>query len=127
MRKNLLLIILSIILTFALCSCGRSIPEMEREAKKEAAFNDGYEAGYDEGYREGLSDAQERLKNLLHDLSWDTKNENGVDAETAIQILTNYADGEPITEAQLNQAIWAIKQYYWESYWAIGDIDNYYE
>lgn len=125
MRKNLLLIILSIILTFALCSCGRSIPEMEREAKKEAAFNDGYESGYDEGYREGLSDAQERLENILHEMSQDE--ENGVDAETAIQILTNYADGESITNEQLNQAIWTIRQYYWNSYWAIHDSDSYYE
>ena len=98
---------------------------MEREAKKEAAFNDGYESGYDEGYREGLSDAQERLENILHEMSQDE--ENGVDAETAIQILTNYADGESITNEQLNQAIWTIRQYYWNSYWAIHDSDSYYE
>ena len=100
---------------------------MEKEAKKETAFDNGYEAGYEEGYREGLSDAQERLEDLLFDLSYDVKVQNGVDSETAIQILTNYADGEPIAEEQLNQAIWAIRQYYWDSYWAIHDSDTYYE
>ena len=125
MKKFVSVVLVSVIVAFALSSCERSIYEMEREAKREAAFNDGYESGYEEGYHEGISSAQEHLSDVLQDVSWDVKNENGIDPETAIQILANYADGEPVTEQELEQAIRTIRQYYWDSYWAINDSDSY--
>lgn len=127
MKKFVAVILVSIIIIFAFSSCERSIYEMEREAKREAAFNDGYEAGYEEGYQKGVSDAQKHLIDELQDISWDIKDENGIDPETAAQILANYADGEPVTEQELEQAIWTIRQYYWDSYWAINDSDSYNE
>ena len=126
MKKILLSIILCAFMFVSLSSCERSIYEMEKEAKREAAYNDGYEAGYDDGYHEGISDAQEHLENRIQDISWDVKEAHGISPEKALQILTNYADGEPVTEAQLHQAIWAINEYYWDSYEDINDIDTYY-
>ena len=127
MKKFCTLILAIIFIGTCLSSCNKSVYAMEKEAKREAAFNDGYGVGYEEGYQEGISDAQKRIENVLSDLSWDTKNKNGVDPETALQILTNYVDGEPVTEEELNQAIWSLKQYYWDSYWAIHDSDSYSE
>ncbi len=130
--KKLLIIGLTAVLSTCLlssCSSGRSIYEMEKDAKREAAFNDGYDVGYEEGYWEGywegVSNAQERLEDVIWNLSWETKNEHGISPETALQILTNYADGEPITEQELQRAIWAIKHYYWSSYDAVNDSDSY--
>ncbi len=119
MKKSILIITLLAATFLFLSSCQRSIYEMEREAKREAAFNDGYDVGYEEGYWEGISDAQEHLEDVLQDLLLE------IEPEEAIQILTNYADGEPITEEELHKAIWAIHQYYWDSYHAINDSDSY--
>ena len=117
MKKSILIITLLTVVFFS--SCQRSIYEMEREAKREAAFNDGYDAGYEEGYWEGVSDAQKHLEDVLQDISLD------IEPEAALQILTNYADGEPIPEEELHKAIWAIHQYYLDSYQAINDSDSY--
>lgn len=114
-KKCISVFALLIVLILCLSSCKRSIYEMEREAKREAAYNDGYEAGY----AEGISDAQERLEDVLLELSLE------IEPEAAIQILTSYVDGETVTEEQLHEAIWAINQYYWDSYWAINDSDSY--
>ena len=119
-------VIMCVILAFCLFSCERSKYAMEQDAKYESAYSDGYSVGYDEGYSEGISDAQEHLENRIQDISWDVKEAHGISPEKALQILTNYADGEPITEAQLHQAIWAINEYCWDSYEDINDIDSYY-
>jgi flagellar biosynthesis/type III secretory pathway protein FliH len=125
MKKKLLLIIVVGTLILGLCSCERSIYAMEREAKREAAYNKGYEAGFDEGHSEGISDAKESLLDVLQEISWDAEDEIGMSPEEAATTLAHYADGEPVTEEELKQAIWAINHFYWHSYLAINDIDSY--
>ena len=118
--KKYLCLVLCAIFVFGFSSCKRSEYAMERDAKREAAYNNGYKAGYDEGYHEGISYAQERAENML------TESKTEIPPETALQILTNYADGEPVTKEELNKAIWSLDQYYWDLYSAIHDSDSYY-
>lgn len=118
--KKYLCLVMCVIFIFSFSSCKRSVYAMEEDAKREAAYNNGYKAGYDKGYIKGVSDAQERAEDML------TESETEVPPDTALQILTNYADGEPVTKEELNKAIWSLNQYYRDLYQAIHDSDSYY-
>ena len=124
MKKFFFTIIAISIAICCLSSCGKSDYAREREAESESVYEKGYETGYDEGYREGVSEAQDQIASCVDDDLWslehDIENEWGMDPETAIRILTNYADGEPISETDLNKAIWAV----WEYYKGVNDIAN---
>jgi hypothetical protein len=98
---------------------------MEREAKEEAIYNRGYTAGYNEGEWEGIEAAQENFQRTAEDISQDADNEFGIDPEWAIMILSNYADGEPISRDEVNKAIWTLHQYYYDMQEAICDLDSY--
>lgn len=116
MKKILATVLAFIILLCCLASCkGRSIYAMEQDARIEAL---------EEKYHEGVSNAQEHIASLVDiemmDLEFDIDDKWGMTAEEAIQILTNYADGEPISEKEVNKAIWAISQYYH----GVNDITN---
>lgn len=125
MSKNLFMKICLVAICAAalllLFSCGTSESAMEREAKKEAIYNRGYEAGKEEGKFE----AQDAFEQTAQDLAWDTRILYGIEPEEAMWILTNYADGEPVSKKELNDAIWAIHHYYCEMQEAIDDIDSY--
>ena len=111
-----------------LCSCGRgrSEYEMERDAKEEAIYSRGYEAGHEEGEWEGINDAQERFEEYAHwELPYDIEDKCGMNPEEAIRILEHYADGEPVANAELKQAIETMRIYYWTMYEAVGDFDKY--
>lgn len=116
MKKYFVILLTFLIIICCLTSCsGRSIYVMEQDARKEAL---------EEKYREGISLAQEKIASLvetaLWDLEFDIDDTWGMSAEEAIHILTNYADGEPISEAEVTKAIWAISQYYQ----GVNDIAN---
>ena len=125
MKQRILIITILLLLLLCFPSCKKSIHAREEEAKREAAYNDGYEVGYVEGYVEGKSDAKSNFEDEALRVSWNVEDENGMSPDDALQILTNYADGEPITEEKLHQAIWAINQYYWRMNDAIHDRDSY--
>lgn len=126
MKKLFILILVIIFSTLCLSSCETSEYAKEQDLKEEAIYDRGYEAGYEEGKWEGIKTAQEHFAEyVLWDLSYDIENEYGMSPEEAITILEHYADGEPITEAELNQAIWTISRYYWDLYSAINDLDSY--
>lgn len=119
--KKILASILIAMLFCCLASCGgRSLYAMERDAEVEAN---------EEQYREGISEAQEQIASLVEeamwDLEYDIKDEWGFYPEIAIQTLTNYADGEPVSEEELNRAIWAISQYYRGVNEIANGIDDY--
>lgn len=112
-------------------------PEKETVSEYDEGYDYGYTAGYewgydegrDEGYNEAMRDAPEKVKNYVEndvwDLDSDINREWGMYPEDAVQVLTNYLDGEPITEEQLNNAIWAIHQYYNGMAEIVSDIDDY--
>lgn len=121
MKKYLTIISIIVALLCFTASCsGRSIYEMERDAEREEL---------EERYREGIADAQEHIDSLVEieiwDLEFDIEDKYGIFPEDAIRILENYADGEPVTRTDLNKAIWAISQYYYDSLDIIYGIDDY--
>lgn len=121
MKKFFSLLSVFVILICCLSSCkGRSIYTMERDAEKQAL---------EEQYRKGISVAQEHIDSLVEiemlDLEFDIEDEWGISPDEAIQILTNYADGDPVSEAELNKAIWAINQYYYGVNEIVNGIDDY--
>ena len=121
MKKSFSIFFVFVILICFIASCkGRSIYTMERDAEIEAL---------EEKYREGISEAQEHIASLVEvdmwDLEFDIKDKWGMYPASAIQILTDYADGEPVSKSEVNKAIWAIRQYYYGTYDIINDIDNY--
>ncbi len=119
--KKILAFMMIAVLFCCLASCGgRSIYAMERDAEAEAM---------EEKYREGVSEAQEQIASLVEtemwDLEFDIGDKWGMTAEEAIQILTTYADGEPVSESKVNKAIWAISQYYRGVNEIANGIDDY--
>ena len=121
-----------IVLSVTICclsSCGKSDYAREREEERESIYEKGYEAGYEEGYREGISEALNQIASCVDDDLWslkhDIEDEWGMDPEEAIRILTNYADGEPISEIDLNKAIWVVWEYYKGVNEIADDVDDY--
>ena len=119
--KKILAYVIIVVLFCCLSSCGgRSNYAMERDAEIEAM---------EEKYREGVSEAQEHIAGLVNieidDLGFDIRDKYGVYPEEAIRTLENYADGEPITDSELNNAIWASSEYYYDSLDIIYGIDDY--
>lgn len=110
MKKRILSIALCMILTFCLFSCGDS---------SNKGHNGDYDDGYEEGYRKAFLDAQSYADVCYSEVLY----ENNVEA--ALAILTKYADGEPISEAELHQAIWAINKFYYDTSDMINDLDDY--
>lgn len=116
-----------LLLCFSSCSSGTSIYEMERDAKYEAAYEDGYKAGFDEGHLEGIADAKDSLNDTLHGIASDAEDEWGISPEEAIGLLDLYAEGESgyVSKTDLRNALGAVYQYYWESYYVMQEIDSY--
>lgn len=98
---------------------------MEREAKEEAIYSRGYSAGYEEGKREGIEEAQENFQYTAEDIARDADDLFDLDPEKAITILSNYADGEPISREEVDKAIWTLHQYYYDMQEAINDLGSY--
>lgn len=130
MKKSFIILSAFLIIACCLVSChGRSIYAMERETKEDAVYNRGYEAGYEEGYYEAMRNAPERIQadidydldHLIMDIAEDWKMSPG----EAILILEQHADGEPVSDAEVEKAIWVIRQYYWGAYDIIAGIEDY--
>ena len=122
---KLFVIALCIVSLLLLFSCGRSEYSMEREAKEAAIYDRGYSAGYEEGEWEGIEEAQENFQRTAEDIARNADDLFDLDPEKAIMILGNYADGEPISQDEVEKAIWTIYQYYYEMQEAINDLDSY--
>lgn len=112
-------------------------PEKEPVNQYDEGYSDGYawghEEGYDEGrdegYNEAMQDAPERIKDCVEsdisDLNFYSLIEWEITPEEAVQVLTNYIDGELVSETDLNNAIWAIRYYYYEVDKIVDNIDDY--
>lgn len=90
-------------------------------------YEEGYREGYDNGYENGCDEGGADRFSEGYDygyrdalwLSWNEISRNiqeewGYDVEYAVKIARNYAEGEPITEEELCDAIWAIRDYFQE-------------
>ena len=124
MKKSFLVIALLAVSICFLSSCtGRSIDAMERDTEYDA-----YEAE-EKRYHDGIEDAQKWIDSIvemdIQDLEFDIEDKYGVSPEVAILILENYADGEPISQKDLCNAIWAVSQYFWDSRAVVNGIDDY--
>lgn len=121
MKKILAAAVLFLVTICCISSCaGRSVYEMERDAEVESK---------EDRYREGIAEAQEHIDSLveteLQDLEFDIEDKWGIFPETAIRVLENYADGEPVSNGDLNNAIWAVSEYYYDSLEIVHGIDDY--
>lgn len=121
-----LCIALCISLIICLISCKRSIYAMEQDVKRESAYENGYNEGYNEGRWEGIEDAKFYTEDDLSRLSWEIEDKYGICPENAINLLTNYADGEPVSEKDIMNAIWALHKFYWGAYDIINNMEDYY-
>lgn len=120
MKKALFIILLSTVLLFGLVSCDSASPPP----------NDGdYHDGYVEGYSKGIEEAQRQISSYVeydfNEISSDNEKERGISIEDALQILRNYADGEPTTEAELHKAIWSINDFYYGTCDIVYGIQDY--
>ena len=108
MKKIISLIILSAILLLCLSSCHDRGPSYGN-----------YQEGYWDGYSDGVFEAQEQISSYAEECF------NNIDIADAIQVLTNYADGEPVSEAELHAAIWTVNSFYNDSWDIIHELDDY--
>lgn len=99
------------------------------DGKEIRTYDTGYEEGYKIGYQVAMSEAPERIQadidydldHLIMDIGEDWKMSPG----EAILILEHYADGEPVSDADVKKAVWVIHQYYWGAYEIMTGVDNY--
>ena len=89
------------------------------------SYEDGYSAGYEQALKDAAGMAEDRLKDELNHLSKSIDKEYGFDPEDAVLILGNFADGQPTSERDLTDAIWAIWEYYHSSNDLIDEIGLY--
>ena len=113
MKKRIFSIILCVVLIFTLSSCGKN-------ASSNESSNGDYYDGYVEGYNDGIAKAQ----NAISDYTTERFNDINMSVEDAIQILTNYADGEPISDEELHNAIWLVHTFYYEAWDIVWEIDD---
>lgn len=92
-------------------------------------FNEERYVGYREGYSEAMEEAPEKIESYIEsdisDLNFEILIDREMSPEEAVRVLTNYIDGEPTSEIDLNHAIEAILQYYHGLDKIIHDIDDY--
>lgn len=111
-------------------------PETDSVDEYDEWYNDGYNWGHEEGlsdgyidgYNEAMSEAPVKFKDHLYyeiwDLECDISSECGIHPEEALVVLSDYLDGEPVSNAELNSAIDAISQYYYSVGELVTDIDE---
>ena len=110
--KMMLCLALCMLFLFSLSSC-----------ENKATTNEDYDDGYVDGYSDGVEEAQRQISGYVDERFNSVGYDNRI--EEAIQILTNYADGEPIPEAELHKAIWSIQKYYYDISDVVNDIEDY--
>lgn len=115
-------IALCMFLTFGLSSC-------EKNSSQNEKYYGDYHDGYVEGYSDGVADAQQLIgfyvEDDFYEISSNNIKERGLSIEDAVQILRNYADGEPISEAELHNAIWSINKFYYDTCDIVYNIEDY--
>lgn len=128
MKKIVFIVILSLIaIVGAIYFDFTSPPQIDDEESR--TYDTGYEEGYKIGYQVAMSEAPERIQadidydldHLIMDIVEDWKMSPG----EAILILEQHADGEPVSDADLEKAIWVIRQYYWGAYGILAGVDDY--
>lgn len=120
--KRMLSGALCAILIFCLSSCGG-------KGSSDGEFYGDYHDGYVDGYSDGVAEAQQSISFYVEDdfyeINSNNEKERGLSIEDAVQILRNYADGEPISEAELHNAIWSINKFYYDTCDIVYNIENY--
>ena len=110
MKKRILSVVLSVVLSLGLFSCGRD---------DSSKYYGDYYDGYVDGYNDGIASTQEYISDRVLDRF------NDIDVCDAMQTLSNYADGEPISEEELRDAIWLVYAFYHDAWDVVWDIDDY--
>ena len=110
-----------IMLILALCTMCLSSCQ-KQDSHNEEYYGD-YHDGYVDGYSDGVAEAQHQISGYVDECFNSVGYGNKI--EEAIQILTNYAIDEPISEDELHKAIWAIEKYYYDISDIINDIEDY--
>lgn len=142
MKKGFAILLVMLILSTVFSSCSSQSAYDEGYAD---GYDDGYSdgefdmqlevedsilAGYDTGYYDGIAEAQHdiavRVEDDLSSIAWDISDKYGLFPDEALQILSNYADvPDEVDKEELNDAIWAICRYYYDSNEIINNIDDY--
>jgi hypothetical protein len=114
--KRISMSALCVILCLGFSSCGE---------KHYGNYNDSYIDGYNEGVTEAQDMISGYAEECFNNIDSENKKERGISTEDAVQILTRYADGEPITEAELHDAIWSIHKFYYDAWDIVFELDDY--
>ncbi len=143
MKKAISILILPLMIVGALCIdlfFDKVYPDQEPKTYDtgydeghSAGYNLGHDEGYEEGYRNGHDNAMEEasdkiesyIESDISDLKFDILVGCEMHPEEAVRVLTNYIDGEPIPDVDLNHAIEAIRQYYYGLDKIVSDVDDY--
>lgn len=103
--------------------------EFKPEDIEEVEYGEEYYIGYEEGYRNAVSDSLDKAQYLVEDdflwLEDEIKENRGISAEEAILSLIGHTDGMELSEAELENAIWAMRDYYHGVTDIIYGIDDY--
>lgn len=114
--KIMLSLALCMLFLFSLSSCEKKVSDSEE-------YYGDYHDGYVDGYSDGVAEAQRQISGYVDESFNSVGYEHKI--EEALQILTNYVDGEPTSEAELHKAIWAIEKYYYDISDIVNDIEDY--
>ena len=94
-----------------------------------AVYNQGYVTGYDAGYNNGLANAPKMVEHLfkksLKAICEHMNEAYGLHPDDAMNIIMQYADGEPIESDELITALRVAWGYYNEANDCIEAIDAY--
>ena len=130
MKKLIAAITVLLVLLLASSSCNY-------KGNYDDGYDDGYADGYTDGcfdgrikgYEDGIAKAQKHLAFAIDDdlseLGYKIEREYGMHPEDALMILSNYADvPDEASEDEVDDAIWAIYRYYYESLKVIDGIED---
>lgn len=98
--------------------------------KKVSEVDDSYYEGYSDGYYDGVEKAKQYIafavEDDLYSIAWDIEDEYGMLPEDALNVLTNYIDApDEVSEQELTDAIYAIRDYYYTANDIINGIEDY--
>jgi hypothetical protein len=122
--KKLLCIVLA---TTALFYCFTACETNETYEDYYVDYFDGYTDGYEDGIKEGFKDAQGYLEWEQDIISDYVNSVYNVDPYDALQMISNYADGEPIPQEDVINAIFAVDVYCSKLHEAIYSLEDEYK
>ena len=122
----------SMVLCLCICLSLSACKDEDRSSERIDDYEDGYNYGYDRGYEQGLwdgafeckDDFAEAVRSRYFDVEHATLNGRDLHPEEAIMVLNDYLDGEYVPYDELETAIKAITDFYYDWQSVIANIED---